>query len=105
MINKPQHFANFTNRYVYGPLEAGEVLKELQRLNPTIKATGTRREKLYSYLSKGYGLEKLRDQRSEVSTMLKLSDDIDDFKRFYEKRFGMGDSQWTFFPEFNKKDG
>jgi hypothetical protein len=102
VINKPQHFANFTNKYVYGPLEDGEVLKELQRLNPKDAATGSRKDRLHSYLSKGYGLEKLREQRQEVLTMLKLSDDIDDFKRFYEKRFGPMDAQWTFFPEFRK---
>lgn len=97
VINKPQHFGNFTNKYVYGPLENGEVLKELQRVNPKIAATGSRREKLHQFLSKGYGLEKLREQRQEVLTMLKLSDDIDDFKRLYEKRFGPMDPQWSFF--------
>lgn len=97
VINKPQHFGNFTNKYVYGPLEHGEVLKELQRLNPKIAATGTRKEKLHQFLSKGYGLEKLREQRQEVLTMLKISDDIDDFKRLYEKRFGPMDAQWSFF--------
>lgn len=97
VINKPQHFANFTNKYVYGPLENGEILKELQRLNPKIEATGTRKQKLHQFLSKGYGLEKLREQRQEVLTMLKLSDDIDDFKRLYEKRFGPMDPQWSFF--------
>jgi hypothetical protein len=102
VINKPQHFGNFTNKYVYGPLEDGEVLKELQRLNPKVAATGSRREKLHQFLTKGYGLEKVREQRQEVLTMLKLSDDIDDFKRLYEKRFGPMDLQWTFFPEFHK---
>lgn len=104
VINKPQHFGNFTNKYVYGPLENGEVLKELQRLNPKIRATGTRKEKLHQFLSKGFGLEKLREQRQEVLTMLKLSDDIDDFKRLYEKRFGPMDAQWSFFfPEPRKR--
>jgi hypothetical protein len=102
VINKPQHFGNFTTKYVYGPLEDGEVLKELQRLNPKVGATGTRKEKLHQFLSKGYGLEKLREQRQEVLTMLKLSDDIEDFKRLFEKRFGPSDDQWTFFPEFHK---
>nr|WP_298925551.1 P63C domain-containing protein [uncultured Erythrobacter sp.] len=97
VINKPQHFGNFTNKYVYGPLEKGEVLKELQRLNPKVDAKGTRKEKLHQFLSKGYGLEKLREQRQEVLTMLKLSDDIDEFKRLYEKRFGPMDDQWSFF--------
>ncbi len=97
VINKPQHFGNFTNKYVYGPLESGEVLKELQRLNPKLDAKGTRKEKLHQFLSKGYGLEKLREQRQEVLTMLKLSDDINEFKRLYEKRFGPMDDQWSFF--------
>lgn len=97
VINKPQHFGNFTNKYVYGPLENGEVLKELQRLNPKVAATGNRSQRLHQFLSKGYGLEKLREQRQEVLTMLKLSDDIDDFKRLYEKRFGPMDDQWSFF--------
>ena len=97
VINKPQHFGNFTNKYVYGPLEHGEVLKELQRLNPKVVTSGSRKDKLHSFLSKGFGLEKLREQRQEVLTMLKLSDDIDDFKRLYEKRFGPMDSQWSFF--------
>ncbi len=103
VINKPQHFGNFTNKYVYGPLENGEVLKELQRLNPKLEATGTRKEKLHQFLSKGYGLEKLREQRQEVLTMLKLSDDIDDFKRLYEKRFGPMNDQWSFFFADEKK--
>lgn len=105
VINKPQHFGNFTNKYVYGPLERGEVLKELQRLNPKIDAKGTRRERLHQFLSKGYGLEKLRAQRQEVLTMLKLSDDIDDFKRLYEKRFGSLDGQLSLFPDFFPNKG
>jgi hypothetical protein len=100
VINKPQHFGNFTNKYVYGPLEHGEVLKELQKLNPKVNPKGKRRDRLHQFLSKGYGLEKLREQRQEVLTMLKLADDIDDFKRLYEKRFGPMDGQLSLFPDF-----
>ena len=100
VINKPQHFGNFTNKYVYAPLEDGEVLKELQRLNPQIDTKGTRKQRFHQFLSKGYGLEKLREQRQEVLTMLKLSDDIEDFKRLYEKRFGPLDDQYSMFPDF-----
>lgn len=100
VINKPQHFGNFTNKYIYGPLENGEVLKELQKLNPQVDAKGTRKQRFHQYLSKGYGIEKLRAQRQEVLTMLKLSDDIDDFKRLYEKRFGPLDGQHSLFPDF-----
>lgn len=100
VINKPQHFGNFTNRFVYGPLENGEALKELQRLNPQVGVKGSRKQRFHQYLKKGYGLEKLREQRQEVLTMLKLSDNIDDFKRLYEKRFGPIDGQFTMFSDF-----
>ena len=102
VINKPQHFGNFTNKYVYGPLENGEVLKELQHLNPLVDAKGTRKQKFHQFLSKGYGLEKLRQQRQEVLTMLKLSDDIEAFKRLYEKRFGPLNGRLMLLPDFFK---
>lgn len=102
VINKPQHFGNFTNKFVYGPLENGEVLKELQRINPQFDAKGSRKQKFHQFLKKGFGLEKLRAQRQEVLTMLKLSDNIDDFKRLYEKRFGPLDGQFTMFSDFFK---
>ena len=102
VINKPQHFGNFTNKYVYGPLENGEVLKELQRLNPQIDTKGNRKERFHQFLTKGYGLGTLRQQRQEVLTMLKMSDDIDDFKSFYEKRFGPLSRQLSLLPDFIK---
>lgn len=103
VINKPQHFGNFTNKYVYGPLESGEVLKELQRLNPQVDTKGTRKQRFHQFLSEGYGLEKVREQRQEVLTMLKIADDIDDFKRLYEKRFGPMSGQISMFPDFVKR--
>lgn len=100
VINKPQHFGNFTNKYVYGPLENGEVLKELQRLNPQVDARGTRKQRFHQFLSEGFGLEKVREQRQEVLTMLKLADNIDGFKRLYKKRFGPMGAQLSMFPDF-----
>lgn len=104
VINKPQHFGNFTNKYVYGPLESGEVLKELQRLNPQVDAKGTRKQRFHQFLTEGFGLEKVREQRQEVLTMLKLADDIDDFRRLYEKRFGPMSAQLSMFPDFFRKN-
>ncbi len=97
VINKPQHFGNFTNRFVYAPLENGEVLRELQKLNPQIDAKGNRRQRFHQFLDEGYGLEKLKEQRSEVLTLLKASDDIEEFRRLYEKRFGPLDGQYSLF--------
>ena len=102
VINKPQHFGNFTNKYVYRPLESGEVLKELQRLNPQIDAKGSRKQKFHQFLTKGYGLDKLRQQRQEVLTMLKLADNIEEFKLLYEKRFGPLDDRLKLMPDFFK---
>ena len=76
----------------------------MQKLNPKIDAKGTRKDRLHVYLSKGYGLEKLREQRQEVLTMLKIADDIEDFKRLYEKRFGPLDGQLSLFPDFFSKN-
>ena len=102
VINKPQHFGNFTNKFVYHPLENGEVLKELQRLNPQVDAKGTRKQKFHQFLTKGYGLGKLRQQRQEVLTILKLSDNVQDFKNLYEKRFGPLNRQLRLLPDFFK---
>ena len=81
IINKPQHFENFTHKYVYGHLENGEVLTELERKNPKKDVSGTRKQKFHQFLTRGYGLEKLREQRQEFLTMLKLSDNINEFMR------------------------
>lgn len=102
VINKPQHFCNFTNKSVYGPLENGEVLKELQQLNPQVGANGSRKQRFHQFLKKGYGLEKLRAQRQEVLTILKLSDNISDFKSLYEKPYGPLDGQHTMFTDLFK---
>lgn len=85
--NRPQHFAKFTRSYVYQPLENGEVLKELDRLNPKINAQGTRRARFHQHLTEGYGIEKLKRQVQEVLTLMKVSDTVGQFKKLYKKRF------------------
>lgn len=90
--NRPQHIAGFTREYVYKPLENGEVLKELDRVNPVVDKKGTRRARFHQHLKLGYGLEKLRKQRQEVQTLVAVSDSVSVFKRLFAKRFhGQGD--------------
>lgn len=85
--NRPQHIAGFTREYVYGPLENGEVLKELDRVNPVVDIKGTRKARFHQHLKLGYGLEKLRRQVQEILTLVSVSDNINQFKRLFAKRF------------------
>src|SRR6185369_13043491 len=49
--NRPQHFAGFTRSYVYHPLENGAVLEELDRINPKVGQSGTRRARFHQHLT------------------------------------------------------
>jgi hypothetical protein len=90
--NRPQHIAGFTREYVYSPLENGEVLRELDRVNPVVDLKGTRKARFHQHLKLGYGLEKLRKQVREVETLVSVSDTIGQFKRLFAKRYhGQGD--------------
>lgn len=92
--NRPQHFAKFTRTYVYHPLENGAVLEELDRLNPIVASTGTRKARFHQHLSLGYGLEKLKRQVQEVQTLVAVSDNVTQFKKLFQKRFPQqGDQQ------------
>ncbi|MGI1663430.1 P63C domain-containing protein [Palleronia sp. KMU-117] len=85
--NRPQHFAKFTRSYVYHPLENGAVLEELDRINPKFGKNGNRRARFHQHLSEGYGLQKLKIQVQEVLTLMKISDNVSQFKKLFEKRF------------------
>lgn len=91
--NRPQHFALFTRKYVYHPLENGAVLDELDRINPKIDRKGTRRARFHQHLSEGYGIEKLKRQMMEVMTLAAVSDSVSQFKRLFQKRFPQAGDQ------------
>jgi hypothetical protein len=97
--NRPQHFAKFTRSYVYHPLENGEVLEELDRINPKIDKRGTRRARFHQHLTKGYGIEKLKRQVGEVMTLIKVSDTVGQFKKLFSKRFPQSNTQLSFLEE------
>lgn len=97
--NRPQHFAKFTRKYVYHPLENGAVLEELDRINPKINSRGTRRARFHQHLSEGYGIEKLKRQVQEVLTLIKVSDGVSQFKRLFVKRFPDGPTQPSLFDD------
>ncbi len=91
--NRPQHFAVFTRNYVYQPLENGEVLAELDRVNPKIDKKGTRKARFHQHLSLGYGIEKLKRQVQEVQTLMAVSDTVQQFKKLFQKRFPQKNDQ------------
>lgn len=85
--NRPQHFAKFTRSYVYHPLEHGAVLDELDRLNPKVGQSGSRKSRFHQHLSEGYGIEKLKRQIQEVITLASISDNVTQFRKLFKKRF------------------
>lgn len=97
--NRPQHFAKFTRKYVYHPLENGAVLEELDRINPKIDKRGTRRARFHQHLSEGYGIEKLKRQVQDVMTLMKVSDTVAQFKRLFVKRFPHSGVQLSFLDD------
>jgi len=86
--NRPSHFAKFTRTYVYEPLENGKVLEELDRLNPKIDDRGNRKSRFHQHLTHGYGIEKLKRQVQTVETLLAVSDNVQQFKKLFVKKFG-----------------
>ena len=87
--NRPQHFAKFTRTYVYEPLENGAVLEELDHINPKINSKGTRRDRFHQHLTLGYGIEKLKRQVDAVGTLIDVSDNVNQFKKLFGKKFGV----------------
>lgn len=72
----PQYFGHITNNVVYSRLAPG-VLEELQRVNPADK--GKRKNKHHQHLSNDIGHPKLLEHLGSVVTLMKLSDEWNDF--------------------------
>jgi len=57
---RPQYYGKFINKYIYGPIEDGIVLDELNRLNPADNK-GARRKRLHQHLNDSLGIQVLRN--------------------------------------------
>ena len=97
--NRPQHFAKFTRSYVYHPLANGDVLEELDRLNPKIDKRGTRKARFHQHLNEGYGIEKLKRQVGEILTLIKVSETVGQFKKLFARRFPQAGIQLSFLDD------
>lgn len=81
----PQYVGKFINTYVYQQLPPG-VLEELRRINPRM-LSGNRAHKHHQYLTVDTGNDHLDKQILIVSTLLQVSNDIDDFKHLFDRKF------------------
>lgn len=86
-VKRPQYFGRLTNNVVYDRLAPG-VRKELQRGIPRNEA-GRPTAKYFQKLTRNTGYPKLREHLGSVITLMKLSDNWDDFmvkiERFHPK--------------------
>jgi P63C domain len=81
-VKRPQYFGNITNDIVYRRLAPG-VLEELKRVQ--VKGeTGRPKHKLFQRLTTNTGYPKLREHLGSVVTLMKLSQDWEDFRRKLE---------------------
>lgn len=82
-VKRPQYFGHLTNDIVYKRL-APQVLEELKASAPKTQ-TGKRKATLHQKLTPELGHPLLREHLAKVITVMKLSDDYDDFKRKLDK--------------------
>lgn len=78
-VKRPQYFGNLTNNIVYDRLAPG-VLEELRIIVPR-DDQGRRKHKFFQRLTTNSGYPKLREHLGSVVTLMKLSNDWDDFLR------------------------
>lgn len=78
-VKRPQYFGHLTNDIVYKRLAPG-VLAELQSLTPKDEK-GRRKYKYFQRLTSNIGYPKLREHLGSVVTLMKLSNNWDDFTR------------------------
>lgn len=85
---RPQYIGNFTNKYVYD-LFPEDVIEEIKKRNPLIKNGNKsyRRNKNFQYLTTDIGLPQLDNHISKLLGVMKLSDDLKQFKRNFERAF------------------
>jgi hypothetical protein len=85
--NRPQYYAKFIRKYIYDPLEKGEVLKLLDEKNPKTQ-NGYRKNRHHQVTSEKIGLPAVRAQIWQVVATLKVSANKDKFENNYSRMIG-----------------
>lgn len=81
--HKPQCIGNFINKYIYEKLPPG-VLDELKKKNPP-NESGNRHYRHHQFLSESIGDDNLQKQILQTITIMKVSDDMDQFKELINR--------------------
>lgn len=84
-LKRTPFIGKFTKDFVYNEMSP-EVLKELERKNPTLE-NGKRRRKHHQHLTDNIGVPHLERHLTKLITVMQLSDSIDDFKENFKRAF------------------
>ena len=93
--NRPKYYGMFINKYIYKPIEKGEIFKKLIELNPS--RNGIRKKRLHQFLSDKTGLRVLRDRIAKITGIMQISHNKPDFERNYARLESK--QKWLDFPE------
>lgn len=85
----PQFFGHFIRKFIYFPLahSHGAILEMLETKNPVVYAGGSRRYKLFQFLSKEVGIDALRQHLWQTIGIGQASRDRAQFERAFYKAF------------------
>lgn len=83
ITKRPSYFGHLTNNIVYARL-APTVLDELKKMTPK-RQDGSLKHHLHRRLSADTGHPKLREHLASVISLMKISDEYDDFMRFLDR--------------------
>ncbi len=104
LVKNPHYFGHLTNNIIYKRLAPG-VLDELKNRTPLTKS-GNKAAKYFQSLSPTLGFYKLKEHIGSVITLMKLSDDYDDFMKKLDKIHPLFEiSNLDQFEEHQQKEG
>lgn len=81
--NHPQYIGKIINKYIYERLPPG-VLEALKNKNPQ-NENGNRKYRHHQFLTENVGDDNLQKQITQVITLMKVSNDMDEFQKLISK--------------------
>lgn len=91
------YIGKLTKSLIYDPLPRG-VREELERKNPYVPSIRGRKHRHHQLLTESVGHPHLEKQITAVTTLLKISDDWDEFLMHFSKAFPLNDGLFKLSP-------